>query len=102
MPYRRSSRTDHTMDGSTARPAPCGRLRRMSADPVARTRPHPLGVRLCDGGAEVAVLAAHAEGVWFCVLDPGEGDGWIERQVELTSRTHGVWHGSVPDVAVGA
>ncbi len=50
-----------------------------------------------DGGVDVAVLAAHAEGVWFCVLGP-EG----ERQVELTARTHGVWHGFVPDVPVGA
>jgi glycogen operon protein len=73
----------------------------MSCDPAARSRAHPLGLRLRDGGAEVAVLAAHADGVWFCVLDPAERGGWIERQVELTSRTHGVWHGFVPGVGVG-
>jgi isoamylase len=60
------------------------------------SRPHPLGVRPRDAGVEVAVLASHADGVWFCTL---ESDG--ERQVELTSRTHGVWHGFVPDVPVG-
>ena len=32
---------------------------------------------------------------------PGGARRWIERQVELTSRTHGVWHGFVPDVGVG-
>src|SRR5689334_11694978 len=72
----------------------------MSAHP-ARSRAHPLGLRLRDGGAEVAVLAAHADGVWFCVLDPAERGGWVEHQVELTERTHGVWHGFVPDVGVG-
>jgi isoamylase len=89
------------MDRQVARPGPSGRLPPMFLDPAPRTRPHPLGVRLRDGGAEVAVLAAHADGVWFCVLDPAERGGWIERQVELTSRTHGVWHGFVPDVGVG-
>jgi isoamylase len=73
----------------------------MSLDPGARTRAHPPGVRLRDGGAEVAVLAAHADGLWFCVLEPAGRGRWIERQVELTSRTHGVWHGFVPDVGVG-
>ena len=79
-----------------------GQTARMPPASGRRSRPHPLGVRLRDGGAEVAVLAAHADGVWFCLLDPAEGGGWIERQVELTSRAHGVWHGFVPDVAVGA
>jgi isoamylase len=81
--------------------AVCGRLPPMSLDPVARSRPHPLGLRLRDGGAEVAVLASHADGLWFCVLDPAEGGRWIERQVELTARTHGVWHGFVPGVGPG-
>src|SRR4051794_10418324 len=72
----------------------------MSLVPLPRTRPHPLGVRLREGGAEVAVVASHADGVWFCTLEAGDG-GWIERQVELSSRTHGVWHGFVPDVGVG-
>jgi isoamylase len=53
-------------------------------------------VRPRDGGVEVAVLASHADGVWFCSLEP-EG----ERQVELTARTHGVWHGFIPDVPIG-
>ncbi len=74
----------------------------MSLAAAGPSRPHPLGVRLRAGDAEVAVVAAHADGVWFCVLDPAEGGGWIERQVELTSRDHGVWHGRVPGVGLGA
>jgi len=70
-------------------------------DELPPSRPHPLGVRPRAGGVEVAVLAAHAEGAWFCVLDPA-GGGWEERQAELTRRTHGVWHGFVPDVPVGS
>ncbi|HYY11534.1 MAG TPA: glycogen debranching protein GlgX [Kineosporiaceae bacterium] len=69
----------------------------MTVDRASSSRPHPLGVRPRDGGVEVAVLAAHAEGVWFCL--PADGG---ERQVELTARTHDVWHAFVPDVPVGS
>ncbi|MFI7587842.1 glycogen debranching protein GlgX [Spongisporangium articulatum] len=73
----------------------------MSTQP---TRPHPLGVRPRDGGVDVAVFAGHADAVEFCVLGAGARDGaaWKERRVELTGRTHGVWHGFVPDVPLGA
>ena len=75
----------------------------VSVEQALPSRPHPLGVRARAGGVDVAVVAAHAEGAWFCVLEPGGRAGaWRERQVELTSRTHGVWHGFVPGVPVGA
>jgi isoamylase len=71
------------------------------------SHPHPLGIHPRDGGVEVAVLAAHAERVQFCLLDPAgsrelDPDGaWLERRVDLPNRTHGVWHGFIPDVAPG-
>ena len=65
------------------------------------SRPHPLGVRVRGETAEVAVVAAHAEGVWFCVFEPDGRGGRVERQVELSAQTHGVWHGYVPGVQVG-
>jgi isoamylase len=64
--------------------------------------PHPLGVHPRDGGVDVAVLAAHADQVDFCLLDRTEdGESWLERRFELPRRTHGVWHGFVPDVPLG-
>jgi isoamylase len=60
------------------------------------TRPHPLGVRPVEGGADVAVLAAHADRVEFCVVEDGR-----ERRFDLKDRTHGVWHGFVPGVRIG-
>jgi len=68
---------------------------------VAPSHPHPLGVHLLDAGAEVAVLAAHADRVELCLLDPRPDGGWAERRVDLSHRTHGVWHGLVPDVEAG-
>ncbi len=65
------------------------------------SQPHPLGVHPRDGGVDVAVLAAHAERVEFCLLDPAGDGGWAERRVDLPHRTHGVWHGFVPAVALG-
>ena len=67
---------------------------------VAPSHPHPLGVHLLGEVAEVAVLAAHADRVEFCLLDPIPG-GWQERRVELPNQTHGVWHGLVPGVEAG-
>ena len=89
-----------TPEGSDVDGIDVGQTAPVPLDTAPVSRPHPLGVRLRPGGVEVAVLAAHADGVWFCVLEPADG-GLLERQVELTRRTHGVWHGFVPDVDVG-
>ncbi|MFZ7086522.1 glycogen debranching protein GlgX [Curtobacterium sp. RRHDQ10] len=58
---------------------------------------HPLGVTLVDGGANVAVFSATADRIEFCRFDE---DG-TEHRTELTDRTGYVFHGIVPDVAVG-
>ncbi len=52
---------------------------------------------------DVAVLAAHADRVEFCVVEPPDSPGSPvrERRVDLPELTHGVWHGYVPDVGVG-
>ncbi|MGZ4602832.1 MAG: glycogen debranching protein GlgX, partial [Kineosporiaceae bacterium] len=89
-----------TPEGSDVDGIDVGQTAPVPLDAAPVSRPHPLGVRLRPGGAEVALLAAHADGVWFCVLEPADG-GLLERQVELTRRTHGVWHGFVPGVDVG-
>lgn len=74
---------------------------------MARSLPYPLGVHLRDGGVQVAVLAAHADRVQFCLLEPvpdgssGQPPRFGERRVDLLERSHGVWHGFVPGVAAG-
>jgi isoamylase len=65
------------------------------------SHPHPLGVHLREGGVEVAVLAAHADRVQLCLLDADDDGHWLERRVDLPSRTHGVWHGFVPGIEAG-
>ena len=78
------------------------RVRQTARVATHRSRPYPLGVHLRpDGAANVAVLASRAERVELCLLDPRPGRGWRERRFVLPDRTHGVWHGVVPDVAPG-
>ncbi|WP_029068516.1 glycogen debranching protein GlgX [Jonesia quinghaiensis] len=62
-----------------------------------------LGVHPRDGGVDVAVHAAHADAVDFCVLTPAETSGspWEERRMPLTQKSYGVWHGFVDDVPLG-
>lgn len=74
---------------------------RQTATMAAPSHPHPLGVHLREGGVEVAVVAAHAGRVQFCLLDPQPDGGWSERRIDLPENTHGVWHGFVPEVGVG-
>jgi len=71
----------------------------MTADP--RSRAHPLGAHLRDGGLAVAVLASGADAVQVCLLDRGDDGIWTERRFDLPDRTHGVWHGFVPGVQAG-
>jgi glycogen operon protein len=67
----------------------------------ATSHPHPLGVHPHDGGVEVAVLAANADQVELCLLDPDEDGGWAETRLSLPYQTHDVWHGFVPGVPPG-
>jgi glycogen operon protein len=64
--------------------------------PTRRTAPHPLGVRLVEGGAEVAVYSESADQVFVCVFDDDR-----ERRVELDERTGHVFHGFVPGMRAG-
>lgn len=68
----------------------------------------PLGVHVRDGGVDVAVLAAHATGVEFCLIDvldpalaPDEAARYSERRIALGGPTYGVWHAFVPGVQEG-
>jgi isoamylase len=60
----------------------------------------PLGAHVEDGGVRFAVASTSADAVEVCLVDGGEGE-LVERRFLLTEKTFGVWHGSVPDVAVG-
>lgn len=70
---------------------------------VGSRAPHRLGVHLVGDGADVAVLASHAEAVELCLLDPDPAshDGWSERRIALRGPEHGVWHAHVPGLRAG-
>ncbi|WP_285598173.1 glycogen debranching protein GlgX [Kineosporia sp. NBRC 101731] len=70
---------------------------------MARSLPYPLGVHPRDQGVDVAVMAAHADRVQLCLLDPDPADAgrWSERRIDLPNLTYGIWHGFVPDVQPG-
>jgi len=67
----------------------------------------PLGVHPVPGGVTVAVFAAHATSVEFCLVEPNSAvDGpasprWNERRITLRQFSFGVWHDFVPDVEPG-
>ncbi|WP_109473792.1 glycogen debranching protein GlgX [Ornithinimicrobium cavernae] len=68
--------------------------------PVPRRRPDvppPLGVTVHDGGADVSVLAVHADAVELCLFD----DDGAERRVPLSRKAYGIWWDVVADVRPG-
>ncbi len=71
----------------------------------ARDTPPGLGVRVDESGAEVAVLARHAERVELCLFDPPAADspdqGLVERRVPLTRNAYGIWWDHIPGVYAG-
>ncbi len=68
---------------------------------LGRDLPPPPGVTLVEGGADVAVYAGHADGVYVCMFDAGDVDGTSERRVPLVERAHGWWFGFVPGMGPG-
>ena len=87
--------TGQSMDWQTAAvPVPIHR------EPPAHLRSgaHPLGVTLRGDGADVAVLASHADAVEVCVFDE---DG-SEVRTRLPDVELGVWHGHVPGLVAGS
>ena len=76
------------------RPAP-------AAGALGRDLPPPPGVTLVEGGADVAVYAGHADGVYVCMFEAGDVDGTSERRVPLVERAHGWWFGFVPGMGPG-
>lgn len=68
-----------------------------------------LGVHVVDDGVDVAVLAAHADAVELCLIDPADPDGAggpdqggaRERRVPLVGPAYGVWRAHVPGVGPG-
>ena len=62
-------------------------------------RPWPLGAVVDGDGVNVAVYSAHALEVELCLFD-ASGRRELAR-LTLPARTHDVWHGRVPGLAVG-
>jgi isoamylase len=60
----------------------------------------PLGAHVEGGGVRFAVASTSADAVEVCLVD-GEDGELVERRVQLTEHTFGVWHGSIPDVRPG-
>ncbi|MDN4478777.1 glycogen debranching protein GlgX [Demequina sp. SYSU T00039] len=60
--------------------------------------PHRLGVHLVEGGADVAVFAAHATAVHLCLF---EGDDRTETRIALHGPVNGIWHAFVPGIRAG-
>ncbi|WP_051580823.1 glycogen debranching protein GlgX [Pseudonocardia acaciae] len=63
----------------------------------------PLGAHLTDLGARFSVASTSADAVELCLVElPEDGEGPpVERRVELTERTFGVWHGTVEGLRAG-
>ncbi len=60
--------------------------------------PHRLGVHLVEGGATVAVYAAHATAMHLCLFSD---DDRTETRIALHGPRNGIWHGLVPGIEAG-
>jgi len=58
----------------------------------------PLGASLTDNGVNFAVFSQHATQVYLCLFDD---TGEKERQIALTQKTHGIWHGEIKGLTSG-
>ncbi|MEV0680301.1 glycogen debranching protein GlgX [Actinosynnema sp. NPDC050436] len=68
----------------------------LDSSPLAG-RPFPLGAHPEAGGVRFAVSVPPATAVEVCLIS----DDGVERRVELTERTFGVWHGTVAGITPG-
>ncbi|QIX27388.1 glycogen debranching protein GlgX [Nocardioides sp. JQ2195] len=65
--------------------------------PIWPGRNHPLGATWSEEATNFAVYAPEATGMTVCLFDEHGG----EKQHALTEQSLGIWHGAIPDVAVG-
>jgi glycogen operon protein len=63
-------------------------------------RPHPLGATWDGEGVNFALFSDNAEAVELCLFDD-PGAPAESRRIALPERSHGVWHGHLPDVRPG-
>jgi isoamylase len=62
--------------------------------------PYPLGATWDGEGVNFAIFSEHATGVELCLFDQPRGS--VEgARIPLRERTHGVWHGYLPDARPG-
>ena len=61
-------------------------------------KPYPLGATLDSGGVNFSLYAENATKVELCLF---ESDDAQAETLELTERTHQVWHGYVPNLGPG-
>ena len=57
----------------------------------------PLGATWSEESTNFAVSAPEATCLWVCLFD----DEGVESRHQLSEHTLGIWHGAIPDVAVG-
>lgn len=58
----------------------------------------PLGASLTDNGVNFAVFSQHARQVYLCLFDEA---GETEKQIALTQKTRGIWHGEIQGLTIG-
>lgn len=84
----------HSLSQAVLRPSPY-------LAPRDNPDPHRLGVYPnARGGLDIAVVAAHATGVDFCIFE-GTGRGERERRWRLRGPVEGIWHGSIDGLFEG-
>ncbi len=70
---------------------------RGESTPIWPGRNYPLGSTWSSEATNFAVWAPAATTAWVCLFD----DDGVETRHRLTEQSLGIWHGAVPDVAVG-
>jgi glycogen operon protein len=71
------------------------------AEPLRYPANQVPGVRLAGDGIDVAVPAAHAEGVELCLIDQPHSAGQTERRIALAGPDNALFHGHISGVSVG-
>ncbi len=64
-------------------------------------RPWPLGAEWTEESTNFAVYAPEATALWVCLFDDSAAGGLEETRHELTERSLGIWHGTLPGIQRG-
>jgi isoamylase len=64
-------------------------------------KPYPLGATWDGHGVNFALFSDNATGVELCLFDASEDVKEPEKRVNITERTHQIWHCYLPDIRPG-